>query len=326
MKSKILQLLKDSDGYVSGEEISKVLGVSRTAVWKVISHLKEEGYVIESVTKKGYLLQETPDLLTEDEILYHLKTKWLGRKIVHYHQIDSTNKEAKKLAASGEKEGTIVISEEQLAGRGRLGRTWISPAGTSIWMSVILRPSIAPTDASKITLLAGLAVCEGIKEATGLPVQIKWPNDLVLHNKKICGILTEMSAEMEKINYIILGIGINVNTDSFPEDLKNTATSLKIEGEKEYDRKEIVKAILMYLEQYYELYMKNQDMEDLLEKYKNHCLTLGKEVKIIHRNEEFIGKAVDLSKEGELMVEKQDGQVITVFSGEVSVRGLYGYI
>ncbi|HHW66192.1 MAG: biotin--[acetyl-CoA-carboxylase] ligase [Defluviitaleaceae bacterium] len=326
MKSKILQLLKDSDGYVSGEEISKVLGVSRTAVWKVISHLKEEGYVIESVTKKGYLLQETPDLLTEDEILYHLKTKWLGRKIVHYHQIDSTNKEAKKLAASGEKEGTIVISEEQLAGRGRLGRTWISPAGTGIWMSVILRPSIAPTDASKITLLAGLAVCEGIKEATGLPVQIKWPNDLVLHNKKICGILTEMSAEMEKINYIILGIGINVNTDSFPEDLKNTATSLKIEGEKEYDRKEIVKAILMYLEQYYELYMKNQDMEDLLEKYKNHCLTLGKEVKIIHRNEEFIGKAVDLSKEGELMVEKQDGQVITVFSGEVSVRGLYGYI
>ncbi|KAE9636214.1 MAG: BirA family transcriptional regulator [Epulopiscium sp.] len=326
MKSKILQLLKDSDGYVSGEEISKVLGVSRTAIWKVISHLKEEGYVIESVTKKGYLLQETPDLLTEDEILYHLKTKWLGRKIVHYHQIDSTNKEAKKLAASGEKEGTIVISEEQLAGRGRLGRTWISPAGTGIWMSVILRPSIAPTDASKITLLAGLAVCEGIKEATGLPVQIKWPNDLVLHNKKICGILTEMSAEMEKINYIILGIGINVNTDSFPEDLKNTATSLKIEGEKEYDRKEIVKAILMYLEQYYELYMKNQDMEDLLEKYKNHCLTLGKEVKIIHRNEEFIGKAVDLSKEGELMVEKQDGQVITVFSGEVSVRGLYGYI
>lgn len=326
MKSKILQLLKDSDGYVSGEEISKVLGVSRTAIWKVISHLKEEGYVIESVTKKGYLLQETPDLLTEDEILYHLKTKWLGRKIVHYHQIDSTNKEAKKLAASGEKEGTIVISEEQLAGRGRLGRTWISPAGTGIWMSVILRPSIAPTDASKITLLAGLAVCEGIKEATGLPVQIKWPNDLVLHNKKICGILTEMSAEMEKINYIILGIGINVNTDSFPEDLKNTATSLKIEEEKEYDRKEIVKAILMYLEQYYELYMKNQDMEDLLEKYKNHCLTLGKEVKIIHRNEEFIGKAVDLSKEGELMVEKQDGQVITVFSGEVSVRGLYGYI
>lgn len=326
MKSKILQLLKDSDGYVSGEEISKVLGVSRTAIWKVISHLKEEGYVIESVTKKGYLLQETPDLLTEDEILYHLKTKWLGRKIVHYHQIDSTNKEAKKLAASGEKEGTIVISEEQLAGRGRLGRTWISPAGTGIWMSVILRPSIAPTDASKITLLAGLAVCEGIKEATGLPVQIKWPNDLVLHNKKICGILTEMSAEMEKINYIILGIGINVNTDSFPEDLKNTATSLKIEGEKEYDRKEIVKAILMYLEQYYELYMKNQDMEDLLEKYKNHCLTLGKEVKIIHRNEEFIGKAVDLSKEGELIVEKQDGQVITVFSGEVSVRGLYGYI
>ncbi|NLM12763.1 MAG: biotin--[acetyl-CoA-carboxylase] ligase [Epulopiscium sp.] len=326
MKSKILRLLKDSDGYVSGEEISKILGVSRTAIWKVITHLKEEGYIIESVTKKGYLLRGTPDLLTEDEVRYQLKTKWLGQKIHHYHQIDSTNKEAKKLAANGEREGTVVIAEEQLAGRGRLGRTWVSPPQTGIWMSVILRPPISPADASKITLIAGLAVCEGIKAVTGLPAQIKWPNDIVLHNKKICGILTEMSAELEKVNYIILGIGINVNMSSFPEDIKNMATSLKIEGGKDYDRKEIVKAILTNLEKYYEAYLNKQDLENLIEKYKSYCLTLGKEVKIIHRNEEFIGKAIDLTEEGELMVEKHDGQVITVFFGEVSVRGLYGYI
>ena len=325
MKSKILRLLKDSDGYVSGEEISKILGFARTAIWKVITHLKEEGYIIESVTKKGYLLRGTPDLLTEDEVRYQLKTKWLGQKIHHYHQIDSTNKEAKKLAANGEREGTVVIAEEQLAGRGRSGRTWFAPQ-TGIWMSVILRPPISPADASKITLIAGLAVCEGIKAVTGLPAQIKWPNDIVLHNKKVCGILTEMSAEMEKVNYIILGIGINVNISSFPEDIKNMATSLKIEGGKDYDRKEIVKAILTNLEKYYEAYLNKQDLENLIEKYKSYCLTLGKEVKIIHRNEEFIGKAIDLTEEGELMVEKHDGQVITVFSGEVSVRGLYGYI
>lgn len=326
MKFKILQLLKDSEGYISGEEISKIIGVSRTAIWKVISQLKEEGYIIESVTKKGYLLKEVPDSLREEELLYNQRTNWLGKKIYHYNQIDSTNKEAKKIAANGEKEGSIVISEEQLAGRGRLGRTWVSPFKTGIWMSVILRPQIAPTDAAKITLIGGLAVCKGIEKITALSPKIKWPNDIVINQKKICGILTEMSAEMEKVNYIVLGIGINVNNNCFPEDISNMASSLSIEGKKEYNRKELVNEILIKLEKYYEVFINKHSIEDLLEEYKSYCLTLGKEVKIIHKNEEFFGKAVDLSEEGELIVEKENGQVITVFSGEVSVRGLYGYI
>ncbi|WP_058486500.1 biotin--[acetyl-CoA-carboxylase] ligase [Defluviitalea phaphyphila] len=326
MKSKVLQILKEEEGYISGEEISRALGVSRTAVWKVISSLKKEGYVIESSTNKGYYLKETPDLLTKEEVSYNLKTKYLGKDIYHYYQIDSTNKEAKKMAVNGAKEGTIIISEEQTLGKGRLGRGWISPPRLGIWMSIILRPLVSPLDASKITILGGLSVCKAIEKVTGLDVKIKWPNDIVINKKKVCGILTEMSAEMEKIDYIILGIGVNVNNENFPEDLKDKASSLKIEGNKKYNRKEIVQEIIMQFEKYYEIFIRDKNLNKFLEEYKDYCLTLNKDVKINSNKESFVGKAIDISEEGELIVQKEDGEIITVFSGEVSVRGLYGYI
>ncbi|NLK22169.1 MAG: biotin--[acetyl-CoA-carboxylase] ligase [Epulopiscium sp.] len=326
MKSKIIQLLKSADDYISGEEMSKIFGVSRTAIWKVITHLKGQGYIIESVTNKGYYLKSSPDLLTEEEIIYDLKTRYIGKKVYHYDKIDSTNKEAKKLASKGEKEGIVVVAEEQLLGKGRLGRTWSSPTGVGIWMSIILRPEISPIDASKVTLIAGLAVCRGIESVTGLKSQIKWPNDIIINNKKVCGILTEMSAEIEKINYIILGIGMNVNTYSFPEDIMNKATSLKIEGKKNYDRKDILQQILVEFEKNYDDFIKNNNMDKVLREYKRNCLTLGKDVKIIERAGEFTGKALDVSKEGELIVQKENGEMVTVLSGEVSVRGMYGYI
>lgn len=326
LKSKIVEILKEKNDYVSGEEMSNLLGVSRTAVWKTISRLKEEGYVIEAVTNKGYYLKQSPDLLTEEEISPTLKTRYIGRKIYHYKQVDSTNKEAKKLAIDGAAEGSIVISEEQTAGKGRLGRTWASPYGLGIWMSLILRPQITPVEVSKITLIAALAVSKTIQKVTGLKAEIKWPNDILINKKKVCGILTEMSAEMDKINYIILGIGLNVNTEEFPEEIAHKATSLKIEGKKSYDRKELTQELLFEIENYYRLFTKQETVDKLLEEYKACCVTLNKEVKIIRNGIEYIGKAVGLTENGELLVEKEDGELIHVFSGEVSVRGIDAYV
>ena len=325
-KSKVLEFLKEKQDYVSGEEISNLLGVSRTAVWKIISRLKEEGYVIEAVTNKGYFLKESPDLLTDEEISPALETKCLGKKIYHHKEIGSTNKEAKKLAINGEEEGTLVISEKQTEGKGRLGRTWSSPFGVGIWMSLILRPEISPVEISKITLIAALAVCKTINKTTDLKAEIKWPNDILINKKKVCGILTEMSAEIDKINYIILGIGLNVNTEEFPKEIEDRATSLKIEGKKSYDRKELTRALLLEIENYYTIFTKKNSIDKLLEEYKSYCLTLNKDVKIIRNGVESIGRAVDLTKNGELIVKKQDVEIINVFSGEVSVRGIDAYI
>ncbi len=326
MKNTVLEFLKKTDGYVSGEELSSTLSVSRTAIWKVITQLKKEGYEIESVTRKGYRMVQTPDLLMAQEIQYGLQTTLLGKEVIWFQHVGSTNEEAKKLGTVGAKEGTLVVAEEQRAGKGRLGRAWVSPPQKGIWMSLLLRPRIIPMDASKITLLAGLAVCEAIHQVTGLEAQIKWPNDIVIHGKKVCGILTEMSAEMERVNYIIVGIGINVNTECFPEELQNTATSLCIEAQQKVSRIQLLQRILCTVESYYLPFMATGAIESILPIYKKHCATIDRDVKVSGRNIEVLGRAVDITKNGELVVRKEDGEMITVLSGEVSVRGVYGYI
>lgn len=319
MNYKVLKLLKETNGYLSGEELGKKLNVSRTAVWKAISKLKEEGYEIEAVTNKGYRLIHEGDILNESEIKQNLNTKYLGQKVCCYDEVDSTNNVARKLALEGYPQGTIVLTKRQNAGKGRMGKIWNSPESGGIWMSMILMPHMQPKEAPLFTLTAGLCVCKAIRKITGLNAEIKWPNDILIKGKKICGILTEMNAEMEKINFIIIGIGINVNIDCFPEELSNVATSLEIESKRKWKRKEIIKELLIEFEKYYELYQQNNDFTIFLDDYKKLCVTIGKNVHVFAK-EAFDGKAIDVTKEGELIVEKENGEITVVFSGEVSIR------
>ena len=234
MKSKILKELKNADDYISGQQLCERLGVSRTAVWKHIKALRAEGYEIDSVTNKGYKLMMEPDLLTKEEVASCLHTKWLGKDLHCYETMDSTNLEIRRLAEAGAGHGTVAITEEQTMGNGRRGRSWLAEAGAGIAMSFLLKPQIEAQNSSMLTLVTALAVNEAICETTGIRAKIKWPNDIIVNGKKICGILTEMSLQMDEINYIVVGLGINVNIDHFPEDLSDKATSLQIEGGRKF--------------------------------------------------------------------------------------------
>ncbi|WP_242874756.1 MULTISPECIES: biotin--[acetyl-CoA-carboxylase] ligase [Clostridium] len=251
IKDKILDILKQkSDKFVSGQMLSDELGITRTAIWKNIKSLKEKGYVISSVTNKGYRLMESPDILTYEEVKSGLKTKFIGRKIVHFDSVSSTNIEAKKLAEQGEEEGTIVIAEEQVLGKARMGKDWYSPKGEGIWMSIILRPKISPEFASEITNLSIEAVGKSLKKLES-NIFIKKPNDIFIGEKKVCGILTEMDGELNLLNYIIIGIGINVNQGEFPQGLDSKATSLRISRNKIFLRKDILCSIVNNIEPLY---------------------------------------------------------------------------
>lgn len=328
MKEEIIKLLKENkNNFISGEKISESIGITRAAVWKYIKAIKEEGYEIESVSRKGYKLTSSPDLLTFEEISPNLKTRFIGRNFVHLDTIDSTNNEAKKLAIDGSPEGTLVISEEQTMGRGRLGRNWISPKHKGIWMSLILRPEINPIQVSKITQVAAAAVCMALIEM-GIRTLIKWPNDIVLNDKKVCGILTEMSGELNRVNYVIVGIGINANIDKdeFPEDLKPIASSLKIEIGNYIKRKELVRRILNNFEELYEELINEETIKKSIEICKDNSALIGKEIKIIEKGKETRARALSLNEDGKLIVQYKDGKVDELISGEISVRGLYGYV
>ncbi len=215
MKTEIIKLLKAAPDYVSGQELCETFGVSRTAVWKVIRQLQEDGYEIEAKRNRGYRLGDSGDVFTGAELRSLLNTRWVGHNLVFLEQVDSTNEEAKRQAEKGAPDGTLVAAAEQSAGKGRRGRTWISEKGTGVWMSLLLRPDFPPECASMLTLVAAMAVEKGISRVTGVDGQIKWPNDVVIEGKKVCGILTEMSTEMECIHYVVVGIGINVGTEGF---------------------------------------------------------------------------------------------------------------
>ena len=326
MKGEILKLLKETDGYVSGQELCRRFGVSRTAVWKVINQLKEEGYEIEAVRNRGYVLKGAGDVLSEAELLSCLETEWAGGRIVYFDATDSTNVQAKRLAEAHVPHGTLVVSDRQDGGKGRRGRSWASPSGVGIWMSLILRPEIAPSSASMLTLAAALAVREGIQEETGLSPLIKWPNDLVLNGKKICGILTEMSTELMEIQYVITGIGINVNQREFPPEIRDTATSLSLEAGRSFRRSSLIAAILKAFEKDYEAFLKTGDLSLLLEEYNACLVNRGKEVCILDPSGEYRAVAEGIDENGSLLVTLPDGTRREIISGEVSVRGIYGYV
>lgn len=321
-KEQILNRLRENGEFISGEELSEQLHVSRTAVWKCINSLREEGYGIESATNRGYRLKSCPDHYTETEISAGLETEFLGKNIFCYESIDSTNEEAKRKALEGAPNGSLFVAEQQTGGKGRLGRSWASPTGTGLWFSVLLRPGILPLRVSVTTLLAGLAVSRAISRLSGCDAKIKWPNDIVIGDKKVCGILTEMTAEVDRIEFVVVGIGVNVNNTAFPEAIREKATSVCIESRKPLRRVALLQEALFQFES---LLKQNAESDPAFwEEYKNSCISLGRRVGFTRRGAAMKGTAVDLSPEGELIVEFSDGTRETVTAGEVSVQGIYG--
>ncbi len=330
-KSDILTYLRNSEEYVSGQQLCDRLGVSRTAVWKVINRLKEEGYRIESVPHRGYRLVESPaDIYSQSEIISRLHTKWAGQNLHFFESTGSTNPDAKRFAEEGEPHGTTVVADRQTAGRGRRGRSWESPAGKSVYFTIVVRPRFAPDQASMITLVMALAVAEAVFEVTELPTGIKWPNDIVVNGKKVCGILTEMSMtpEMNEIQFVVAGVGVNVNQDSageFPEEIRERATSLKIECGRRIDRAMLLERILARFEEYYEVFEQTLTLSGLKERYEARLIGRGEVVRVLDPAGEYTGISRGINETGELIVEKEDGETVLVYAGEVSVRGLYGY-
>ncbi len=326
MKNKIIKYLKEAGDYVSGQELCAKLGVSRTAVWKVIRQLEEDGYCIEAVRNRGYRLNESETVYNQSEIESLLKTRWAGRTLVFLDEIDSTNNEAKRQAEAGAPEGTLVVAELQNAGKGRRGRSWVSPEGNGIWMSLLLRPTFEPYHASMLTLVAAMAVEEGIRKVTGLDTGIKWPNDIVTDGHKLCGILTEMSTDVDSIQYVVVGIGINANTAEFPEEIRSIATSLKLACGREINRAALVAEVMSSWEKYYEIFLNSLDLSALKADYNRRLVNVNREVKVLAVRGDYTGISKGINDAGELLVELSDGEVREVMSGEVSVRGIYGYV
>lgn len=274
---------------------------------------------------KAELLTFLPDKINVLELKNNKRTKWIGQEIVYLDSIDSTNNKIKSLAEEGYPNGTLVIAESQTAGRGRRGRSWESPEGSSIYMSLLLKPQINPNNASMITLVSALAVSKAVFKLTGSVAGIKWPNDIVMNGKKICGILTEMSLQAGSIDYIVVGIGINVHEEVFSEEISHMATSLFLETGEHYKRSELMAAVWEAFEDYYESYLQTEDLSSLVEEYNNHLANMHQMVKVLDPNEPFEGKAMGITERGELIVDTIESRKL-VSSGEVSVRGIYGYV
>ena len=330
MKSEILKLLRESEGYISGQQISERFGVSRTAVWKVIRQLQEEGYQVEAVRNRGYHIVDSPDVMTKEELDSLIKTQWAGRNILYYDVTDSTNLRVKQAGDEGAPHGTLAVADRQTAGRGRRGRTWISPAGSSIYMSILLRPEITPDKASMLTLVMALSVAEGIGQGmvqSECPaLQIKWPNDIIINGKKLAGILTVMSSQLDYINHVTIGVGINVNMPDVPEEIAQTATSLRIECGHTVKRAPLIAAVMERLEENYEIFLKTQDLSGLIDRYSALLVNRAREVQILGAKETYRAHAIGIDRTGELIVRREDGTVEKIYSGEVSVRGVYGYV
>lgn len=275
--------------------------------------------------------QEVSDVLSKKEIERHIKTRWLGKEVFYYEEIDSTNVEAKRRAAEGLSHGSIIIADTQSGGRGRRGRSWSSPVGEGIFFSMLLRPKIEPANAPMLTLVKAVAVQRAIFKCTGLRAEIKWPNDIVINGKKVAGILTEMSAGKDGVNYIVIGTGVNVHQTFFSEELTEKATSLNLELKKQEEtecvsRIRLLEEILEQFEACYETYIRTQDLSGLMEEYNKALVNKGRRVRVLDPLGEFEGRALGINERGSLLVEKNEGEIAEISSGEVSVRGIYGYV
>lgn len=320
MEDKILNILKTSTEHVSGEFLSSSLNVSRTAVWKHIKNLKNKGYIIEGISNKGYKLLSSPDKINKPDLFSTLKTTAIGRNFIHYDLIDSTNLKAKELSKDNCPHGTLIVAEEQNGGNGRFKRAWNSPAG-GLWFTLVLRPHIPTSEAPKITQIAAACIYKTFNKFN-IATKIKWPNDIYLNGKKLCGILGEMNCDMDSINYLVIGIGMNLNLDIsvLDKDVQQTATSLRYEYNKDFDRNAILAEFLNCFEIEYEKFSNNLDLKETIEICRDNSNIWGKQAKLITYNKEEIVTCISLSDEGDLIIEDSHGNKKTVLSGEISFK------
>lgn len=314
MQEKILDFLRKGHDYASGEDISRRLGVSRQALWKHIQELKDIGYDIVAVPHLGYKLVSSPDRLNPYELSRGLNTKFIGRKNHYFDTVLSTNDVALQLAMQGYPEGAVIIAESQTRGRGRLGRSWFSPKYKGIYLSLILRPKIPPNKAPLLTLMSAVSICEAIKAITDLSCQIKWPNDILLHHKKLAGILTELNAETDLSRFVVIGIGLNVNNDK--KAIVQGATSLKEQKKSQINRLGLLQEMLSRLEENYLTFQKDAG-KSILHKWRQWSLSLGRRVKVSFQNEQIEGEAFDIDLDGGLLIRSDSGLIRKVMAGDV---------
>ncbi|KXS42093.1 MULTISPECIES: biotin--[acetyl-CoA-carboxylase] ligase [unclassified Candidatus Frackibacter] len=322
-KQQVLEILHNTDDYISGQELSDKFGVSRTTIWKYIKGLREQGYQIESSSKLGYRLIKAPDILSPEEIKRDLETKILGREIIYQERVDSTNNLAETEARKGAKEGTVIIAKEQTGGKGRLNREYFCPPG-GIWFSVILRPEIKPAFASQLNFIIAVALAKTIDKLTKLEPGIKWPNDILINGKKVSGILTEMNAEIDKVNHIILGVGINLNIPlvKFPNELLEKATSIQEELGRKVLKLDFFLRLLAELENEY-IRLKEEGFKSVLTEWREYNVTLGQKVNVNNMREILTGRAIDVDDEGGLILELDSGDRQRVVAGDVTLEGEY---
>jgi len=333
MKTELITLLKQRCTYVSCQELCEKFGVSEADIRKEIEQLKKDGYVIETMENRGYLLKEdTARVFGYSEIESHIQTAWAGRTLYYYASIDSTNLRAGLLAEEGAPEGTLVVADEQSAGRGRRGRNWESPAGKNLYFTLLLRPKIAPDKASMLTLVMALSVAEAVKmlrhDDAACTVGIKWPNDILVNGRKICGILTEMSLSMKKdcIDHLIIGVGVNVRRQNFPDEFGSHAGALDEFFDPPVSRSELLAKILYAFENAYKAFLEEESLKRLKSSYEAVLANYGRNVRVLDPKGEYEGIARGIRDTGELIVELDDGTTKDVYAGEVSVRGIYGYV
>lgn len=328
-REAILSMLRERQGeYVSGEAMSAALGISRAGVWKAIQRLREEGCVIDSVPNRGYRLSDAPDRLRPGELSGPLAGCLVGRDLLCLDVIDSTNTECKRRAMSGAREGLVILAEEQTGGRGRLGRSFQSPRGKGLYLSALLRPRLSPEQVQDFTAWTAVAVCDGIEAACGLRPGIKWTNDIVLGGRKLVGILTELGLESEihALEYLVTGIGVNVNhtEEDFAPELRDMAVSLAQVLGRPVRRSELAVQIILALDRMYAGFPQNRG--EYLAKYRAGCITPGHQVQLITPNSRREAFAVEIDDAFRLVVEHPDGRREALAAGEVSVRGMYGYV
>lgn len=313
IRDDIFALLYEAGDYVSGEQISEKLGVSRAAVWKHVQALEQEGYTIEAVRRKGYRL--LPNGIRAAEIEPYLQTKWLGRAYQYLTEVDSTNIYCKNWADDGAPHGAVAAADLQTAGRGRLGRAWSSPPGSGVWFSLVLRPTISPDKAPQISLTTAVGVAAGLREL-GYDAGIKWPNDIYIGGRKVCGMLTEMRGSMESVDWVVVGIGINCLNKELPPEIKDIATTLALVSDKPVVRAEVLATVLNKLEYYYSM-LADEGFADIRREWLANNITLDKHVNIRTLNETFFGEAIDMNEDGALLVKRDDGGEYTLVTGDV---------
>jgi len=317
-RNKLIEILSQhKDEYVSGQDLSDMLNVSRSAIWKHMNELKKDGYVVEGVAKKGYRIISLPKSVSENTIAWGLQTDWLAKNIVHRETIESTQTLAHQLALDGAKHGTIVVADEQTMSRGRVNRKWYSPKGEGIWLSMILRPNIPPYLAPQLTLLTATVLANVFEEHCQIEPQIKWPNDLLLDGKKVSGILTEMQAEQDNVLYVIVGIGINVNQKSIEDEIAHRATSLRLETEKEWELVPIIQHILTSFEQKYDDYL-HYGFDQVKQTWENYGFKINERLRIETSNKSWEAIFRGIGEDGSLLAENDDGTIEKIYSAEIA--------